>query len=425
MHLKRANRQLGFSLVELMVALLLGAILTSGVISVFVTSKTTYNVNNALGQVQEAGRFALTTLQPLLVRAGFTGCENPSADNMNTYWTSIAGGDTDPVYMAQYGVMGYEYTNTGPNKTFTDTTGKPVLAAAASEWSPIVSTELFNILKANKAVKYSDILIVHEASPNPAPIIDNSPAATLTYTVANAPAMAAGDLAVASNCLKQVAFFQITALGGGTITHTIPGGANPGNVTSIANYNPGAVAWPTSLGTTLGAQGNGVSRENTYVFFVGEDTQVSTDYGLFEITMPSGSGLLGTPVEIVPGVENMQLLYGIDTDGDQVPNLFTTADLISIGTVGGNTSGLTSTGTPDGNWNEVVSVRVSLIVHSDDNAIESTYKNNAGTTLNNAVSQKFYMLGTGATDSLTYNSYADRRLRRYFSETFSVRVQNP
>lgn len=440
MRMRHMTRQLGFSLVELMVALLLGVILTSGVISVFVTSKTTYNVNNALGQVQEGGRFALTTLQPILAMAGYAGCPRIRPYNMADFRNILNGGDTDPVYMLQYGVMGYEYKGTGPNKSFTDATGKPVVAAAASEWSPTVSNELFTILKANKIVKNSDILIVHEVQSNPTAVDSDlsstGSAVPLLYATTNALPMVAGELAVAANCANSATAFQITGWVSGSITHANPGGANPGNVQTITLFNPTGDVWPVSYvepGSTVGL-------ENTYVFFIGEDQQVATDYGLFELAMgPAGNAagvLPATAVEIVPGVENMQLLYGIDTNTaappnavDQLPTLFETADLITADT--SNTASLGGgppppPGTPpDGVWNEVVAVRVALIVHSDDNAIEASYKNNAGTTLNNVVSQKFYMMGVNATDSLTYNTYADRRLRRYFAETFSVRSVLP
>lgn len=49
----------GFSIVELMIALLLGLILLGGVIQVFLSSRQTYSANEAMSRMQENGRFAL------------------------------------------------------------------------------------------------------------------------------------------------------------------------------------------------------------------------------------------------------------------------------------------------------------------------------------------------------------------------------
>lgn len=51
--------QLGLSVVELMVAMALGLLLMTGVIQVFLSSRQTYAANEAMGRLQENGRFAL------------------------------------------------------------------------------------------------------------------------------------------------------------------------------------------------------------------------------------------------------------------------------------------------------------------------------------------------------------------------------
>ncbi|MCO6705108.1 PilW family protein, partial [Streptomyces sp. CHB9.2] len=53
------RRQKGLSIIELMIALLLGLLLMGGVMQVFLSSRQTYQTNSALSQVQESGRFAL------------------------------------------------------------------------------------------------------------------------------------------------------------------------------------------------------------------------------------------------------------------------------------------------------------------------------------------------------------------------------
>ena len=53
-------RQCGLSLVELMVALLIGALLTLAVVRIFVGARASYTVTEDLSRIQENARFAIT-----------------------------------------------------------------------------------------------------------------------------------------------------------------------------------------------------------------------------------------------------------------------------------------------------------------------------------------------------------------------------
>ena len=65
------HKQLGLSLVELMVALVLGLVLMAGVIQVFLASRQTYNANEAMARMQENGRFALEFISRSARLAGY------------------------------------------------------------------------------------------------------------------------------------------------------------------------------------------------------------------------------------------------------------------------------------------------------------------------------------------------------------------
>ena len=64
----------GLSLVELMVALVVGLLLTAGAISVFLSNKSTHEVTSGLSRLQENARFALETMLRDLRMAGGVGC---------------------------------------------------------------------------------------------------------------------------------------------------------------------------------------------------------------------------------------------------------------------------------------------------------------------------------------------------------------
>ena len=65
------KRQQGVTLVELMVSMLVGMILLSGVVAVYVGSKQTYGARGGLSILQENGRVALKRLQAGVLGAGY------------------------------------------------------------------------------------------------------------------------------------------------------------------------------------------------------------------------------------------------------------------------------------------------------------------------------------------------------------------
>lgn len=66
------QQQGGFSLVELMIALVLGLVIVGAVINAFLSMSQTYKVQDALSRSQESGRFALELISQELRMAGFT-----------------------------------------------------------------------------------------------------------------------------------------------------------------------------------------------------------------------------------------------------------------------------------------------------------------------------------------------------------------
>ena len=91
----------------------------------------------------------------------------------------------------------------------------------------------------------------------------------------------------------------------------------------------------------------------------------------------------GLAQELVEGVEDLQIFYGIDTDNNRTPNRYVTANNV-------------------GDWGNVVSAEVRLLLQTlDDN------------------------LATQANKQYTFNDVPsvspDLRLRRTFTNTISIR----
>ncbi|WP_371233251.1 PilW family protein [Pseudomonas sp. QE6] len=107
MKFARYSSQSGLSLVELMIAMLLGLLLIGGVLQVFLSSKQTFSSNTALSRVQENGRFAMTILTYDLRNAGYKG-ECVSVLNNLT-------GLTDARYTLDMALQGWESAQSIPN----------------------------------------------------------------------------------------------------------------------------------------------------------------------------------------------------------------------------------------------------------------------------------------------------------------------
>lgn len=67
------NRQRGFSLVELMVALAIGVVLVGGALTIHVQSHDAHTFSDRMARIQENGRFAFDVVNPDLRLGGFWG----------------------------------------------------------------------------------------------------------------------------------------------------------------------------------------------------------------------------------------------------------------------------------------------------------------------------------------------------------------
>ncbi|ODU66467.1 MAG: prepilin-type N-terminal cleavage/methylation domain-containing protein [Rhodanobacter sp. SCN 65-17] len=72
----KSMRQGGFTLIELMIALVLGLVVIGGVISVFLAGQRSYATNKAIGDVQDSSRIAFEMMARDIRNAGLTGCGN-------------------------------------------------------------------------------------------------------------------------------------------------------------------------------------------------------------------------------------------------------------------------------------------------------------------------------------------------------------
>lgn len=78
-----STRNTGFSLIELLVAIVLGLLLTDGIITLFNTTSGTSRVQNALALLQENGRFATTRIMEDLRMGNYQYCSTSGGSGLS------------------------------------------------------------------------------------------------------------------------------------------------------------------------------------------------------------------------------------------------------------------------------------------------------------------------------------------------------
>lgn len=174
----RSRRAHGFSLVELMVGLLLGLIVTGAAIAVFLSNQQTYRATEGLGRVQEGMRTAFELMAHDLRAAGGNGCNNSSTPTdgltLNTgNWWAVALSDNTWTTNA---LTGYEQgtdfgtgtpsigTSTGSRVSATDavqmfSAGDVSVSVAADDGS-----SMFTVNSSSHDFVANDMLLVCDAN---------------------------------------------------------------------------------------------------------------------------------------------------------------------------------------------------------------------------------------------------------------------
>lgn len=335
-------KQQGFSLVELMVAIVLGLILVAGVIELFVNNRQVYRVQDAQSRLQENGRYAIKILSQSIERAGYLGCATRSALNI----TNVLNTPNAYLWDITTPIEGQE-------------------ATGANSWTPAADASI------TQPVGGSDILTIRTIEPPELRVVTHPTTGlpgSADITVNGSNGLATGDIVLAHDCVAG-AIFEITSAtpSNGTLAHAQGAGTSktPGNATATLGYNFGA-GWVNKIAT------------NSFYIRLRENAPIPS---LYRKTAGEDA------VELVEGIESLQIRYGVDTSGNGSIDAYETAENV-------------------GNWNNVVSVRISLLMVSVENNL----------TVNGRQAESFDV--NGQVIEIDEN---DRRLRRVFTRTVTLR----
>jgi type IV pilus assembly protein PilW len=260
----------GFTVVELMVAMTIGMLVSLMVVTVFAGSATTYRVANSNAELLEAGRVALETIGRDVRIAGFRGCNSNNVANSGPLTNRISG-------------------PTGYNNDLANFAR--VYNANGGIYDPVTPFAYVGI------DTNSDILLLR---------IPSGPVHSLNGLMANATAaiplaatndLAVGTRAVIADCALSVAF-RVTGIAGTTLQHD----ATFNTATDVVRaFGQDAVVIPYT----------------TRAYFIGDSSSgVAGERSLY---VQNGGG---TPEELVENVDEMQVYVGLDANNDWVADQF-------------------------------------------------------------------------------------------------------
>jgi type IV pilus assembly protein PilW len=349
---KSKSRQLGLTLIELMIALVLGLLLVAAATQVFLSNKQTYRVTEAHSRLQDNARFATEIISRDIRAAGYSGCRAIENINVNT----IANAPI-PATISENTVI------TGIN------------AETAATWNSAVSGLLGTV------VGGTDILTLQRASSCGASLVGNvgSSNGNVQVFTPNTCNLQANDVLMISDC-EDAHIFRATNVSSGVSIQTVAH-ANSHNQANhfCKNYAslPHAGACSTGDAKLYGYDSELLKFSST-TYFIRLGSGGTPALWSYE----DGSA---TAQELVEGVENLQVLYGVDDNNDDIVDRYADAKVINDA----------------GAWNLVVNAQISLLMAT--------------------IEQNLTTEPQSVTFDGVVNSGADGRIRRIITTTIGIR----
>lgn len=291
--IRRYKRRQGFSLIELLIAMTLGLILTLGMIKYFSESKRNSDLNTAMIDMQESARYAVSALSQRIRLSGYQGCLD--------------------VNRGEIAIQSKNAPTTGLRASAT--VGSVVVSD--TEWSPSPPPD-FNLPLPFPAIVGTHALSVQFAGADTGRLIRQMSDENVVASPAGALhidrdlGFKVGDHAVVASCdtadLFTVSDISVSATGNGNVEAVLGHKAShnvSGNLTR-------------AYGDSRTNRQTRVMRFNSNVYYVG-DTGLTNEQGdritaLYQRTLPFNDAT-NPPTEVVQGVENMRLAFGIREAG--------------------------------------------------------------------------------------------------------------
>lgn len=315
--------QRGFSLIELMISMLIAGIILAGVVKVAFNAKRSSFDGEQLAFIQDNARFVLDLIKRDVRISGYSGCASVTSANKSTAVVD----DLDGFINIKEALRGFEGSvGDHPDEYDADVAGE------------------------------TDSFIVRFADPTHEMMVRSHNVTAGTFTLWDATTIDTGaTLLVADANCREVGIFHATGPGSSStqLEHAADGSRNCTRVIrassqeiSCASASCGAASCDSNPEKDY-QSGSVIMPYNAHAYYVGESAVMPGILALKrQVLTTSGGNATTETEEIALGVEDLQVLYGVDSDDDSEANQFVGADLVT-------------------NWGEVVAMRVTLVFRSD------------------------------------------------------------
>lgn len=378
------KRMMGLTLIELMVALVITSLILIALTRVFVSTRLTYQTDEGLARLQENARFAVQFLTHDLRMVGNSGCMGEPQD-----LGKVISYLNPPALPFDYATPVRGFDAVGP------VPGTPYPLPAIYPPTPVSSTNpaLDVNLAPWGAVDGSDVLVLRFQHGDAAPI-ERTLTDSNQIAVVRPHNISTNQVVMVSDC-KQAAILQVTGVTNAgavdLLSHITSG--TPGNncaswgacASSAREPELCAESGETSQLFCKGAQ---VAQYRTVTYFIGAGGAAGAQVPALYRAVFDESGVAQAE-ELVEGVENMQISYGVDTDQDNVVDRYFAAGLVT-------------------DWSKVRTVRIGLLLATS--YVSGPSEVGADTT-------PFYEIGGMA----QITAPTDNRRRKVVVETIKIR----
>ncbi|MES9904783.1 MAG: PilW family protein [Sedimenticola sp.] len=336
------HRQQGLSLVELMVGMAIGLVLLLGISEVFLGNSATFRTQEGIARTQESGRFAIQKIASSVRSAGFFGCGGLKSVPPNVIASSPPSGLT---------TITTDTPITGQNNVASGTT--------IGSMALVVGTDTITLRGSGAdGVSLTGSAVTSQQSDIPVSSAYNT--------------LLEGDYVLITDCATADLFRATENTTSSVVKHAITSGE--------VTFNNSA-----TLTKQLGAD-TIIVKPYIETFFVADSGR--DNYQGDNVISLYMQDLTGTVSELVEGISNLQVLYGVDVDDDGEAERYMDAGQITTAS----------------NWNGVVSARISLLVDSIESALQTP--------------SSYTFQGTTTTPT-------DKLLRKEFTGLFVLRNRTP
>lgn len=321
-------KQRGLSLIELMVALAIGAFLVLGVVTVFLSNKDSAQIENSLARLQENGRFALDLMREDLHRAQFLGCNTGDVFIINMIDDPNSAGFSNTLE----GIRAYERDGNGTwaanPVAATDLVGSTILAAdtagGARNGSDVLSIRMTELMNEDDP---NDPLLTAFVLPTSTNVsIDDNPSCAIEQ----------GSRVVVTGCYLTAHMFEVTN------AQVCNAGAPP-NATTLEFGAPNVA---NSINTTYDTDSEVLLFEEA-VWYIADTQRDRNGLDIWSLFREVN----GATQEMIEGVEHMQVKFG--------QRVALTDDIRYVDP----SDATLNTGS---NYEGVISVRISLLMQGFD-----------------------------------------------------------